>query len=199
MKKQTNQKEHMQNTASVSQLSLFKASEPSTVEQIVQKPRAKPAHTWSFRADIPLVREPRSDATGRAIAVRTPEDMASQCADLANSAQEAFVVFDLNTRNNVIDRRLVSLGLLDASLVHPREVFRGAILNAAAAVILAHNHPGGDPNPSAEDLRITRQIIEAGRILGIKVLDHVVIGRPSPDRTKAHCSLREAGLVTFEA
>ena len=81
----------MQNTAAVSQLSLFKASEPPAVEQVFKKPNARPAHTWAFRVEVPLVRE----TTCRAIPVRTPEDMAGQCADLANSAQEAFVAFDL--------------------------------------------------------------------------------------------------------
>ncbi len=189
----------MQNTASVSQLSLFKASEQSAVEQVVKKPRAKSANTWAFRVELPMVREPQADATGKAIAVRTPEEVAAQCTDMAQSAQEVFVVFDLNTRNNIIDRRLVTLGLIDSSLVHPREVFRGALLNNAAAIVVAHNHPSGDPNPSAEDLRITRQLIEAGRILGIKLLDHVVIGRTSPDRAKGHLSMREAGLVSFES
>ena len=189
----------MQNTAAVSQLSLFKASEPPAVEQVVKKPRAKPPHSWAFRFDVPQVREPMTTAAGTAIPARTPENIAAQCSDLATSAQEAFVVFDLNTRNNIIDRRLVTLGLLDSSLVHPREVFRGAILNAAAAILVAHNHPSGDPTPSAEDLRITRQLIAAGKVLGIKVLDHVVIGRPAPDRIRAHCSLREAGLVEFDS
>ncbi len=188
----------MQNTASVSQLSLFKASEPPAVEQIVKKPRAKPAHTWAFRVELPMVREPKADANGRAIAARSPESIAAQCEDLAHSAQEAFCVFDLNSKNNIIDRRLVTLGTLDASLVAPREVYKGAIQNSAAAIVAVHNHPSGDPAPSSEDVRITRQLIEAGRILGIKLLDHVVIGRPSPDRVKGHCSMREAGLVEFE-
>ena len=193
----------MQNTAAVSQLSLFKAQEPPAVERCLppecrHSRRAKPANTWAFRVELPMVREPQTDANGRAVAVRTPESIAAQCSDMAQSAQEAFVVFDLNSKNNVIDRRLVTLGILDASLVHPREVFRGALLNNAAAIILAHNHPSGDPTPSAEDVRITRQLIQAGQVLGIKVLDHVVIGRPSPDRVRAHCSFRETGLVEFQ-
>ena len=188
----------MHNAASVSQLSLFKASEPSAVEQVVRKPRSKPSNAWAFRVELPMVREPQADANGKAIAVRTPEEVAAQCADMAQSAQEVFVVFDLNTRNNIIDRRLVTLGLLDSSLVHPREVFRGALLSNAAAIVVAHNHPSGDPTPSAEDVRITRQLIQAGQVLGVKLLDHVVIGRPSPDRAKGHCSLREAGLAQFE-
>jgi DNA repair protein RadC len=149
---------------------------------------------------MPLVRDCMRDPTGSPVRARAPEDVAAICADLRQSAQEAFVVIDLNARNNVIDKRLVTLGLLDASLVHPREVFRGAIVNAAAAVIVAHNHPSGDPTPSSEDLRITRQLVEAGRILSIKVLDHIVIGRPDAvGPGSAHfISLRESGLVTFE-
>ena len=187
----------MQTTESVSQLSLFKAQEPPAVEQVVRKPRARPAHAWAFRVEFPQVREPMTNAAGLAVAARTPECIADQCADLATSAQEAFVAFDLNSKNNIIDRRLVTLGILDSSLVHPREVFRGALLNNAAAIVVAHNHPSGDPTPSAEDVRITRQLVQAGQVLGIKVLDHVVIGRPSPDRAKGHCSLREAGLIEF--
>jgi DNA repair protein RadC len=90
---------------------------------------------------------------------------------------------------------------LDASLVAPREVFRGAVADSAAAIVCAHNHPSGDPTPSAEDVRITRQLVEAGRILGIRVLDHVVIGRPDATGPGApgFLSLRESGLVTFES
>ena len=105
--------------------------------------------------------------------------------------KEHFYVFGLDGRNNlkVIDRATV--GILDASLVHPREVFRKAIAAAVAAVTLAHNHPSGDPSPSSEDIRITRQLVEAGKILDISVLDHVIIG----DHT--HLSMREQGLVQF--
>ncbi len=94
----------------------------------------------------------------------------------------------------------MSLGILDASLVHPREVFRGALLNSAAAVVVAHAHPSGDPTPSAEDIRITRQLVEAGRILAVRVLDHIVIGRADATApgSPAFVSLREAGLVSFE-
>lgn len=87
-------------------------------------------------------------------------------------------------------------GILNASLVHPREVFREAIRMAAAAVIVAHNHPSGDPTPSAEDIQITRQLLETGKVVDIQLLDHIVIGgkRPHP---APYISLREAGLVDF--
>ena len=146
-----------------------------------------------MRVDLPQVREAQTDANGNSVRLRDPAACALACADIQTAAQELFICFDLNSKNGVIDRRLVSLGLLDASLVHPREIFRGAIVAGAAAVICIHNHPSGDPTPSAEDIRITRQLVDAGRILGIRVLDHVIIGRPN------HTSLREQGLVSFEA
>ena len=157
---------------------------------------AKPPSAWSMQITLPQVREAQADTNGNAVRIRTPEEVAAACADMATAAQEMFVCFDLTAKNTVIDRRLVTLGLLDASLVHSREVFRGALQNNAAALVCVHNHPSGDPTPSAEDVRITRQLVEAGKILGINVLDHVVIGRATPDRA-GHQSLREAGLVSF--
>ena len=84
--------------------------------------------------------------------------------------------------------------------MHPREVFRPGILAQAAAIILAHNHPSSDCTPSAEDIRITRQLVQAGQVIGIKVLDHVIVGRPGPagSNEKGHLSLRESGLVEFD-
>jgi DNA repair protein RadC len=140
----------------------------------------------SALVQLPLVRE----STGEQ--VRTPEDVLGVCRDMANCAQESFHTLLLDSKNRLINRVLVTLGLADASLVHPREVFRAAIENNAIAVVLVHNHPSGDPTPSAEDLRITRKLIEAGRIIDIKVIDHVVIGRQPPV-----LSMREAGLVAF--
>ena len=172
------------------------AAEIATPAPSTQPRRARPASAWSMQITLPQVREAAADANGRAIKINTPEAIAAQCADMATAAQEMFVVFLLNAKNNVIDRCLVTLGILDASLVHPREVFRGAVAAAAAAIVAVHTHPSGDPTPSAEDIKITRQLVAAGEILGIKVLDHVIIGRATPDR-KGHTSLRESGLVTF--
>jgi len=141
---------------------------------------------------LPLVREAAQD-----IVVRTPEDVYQLCQDIADLAQEAFHVLLLSTKNLLIDRQMVSLGVADASLAHPREVFRLAIGQlTTSAVILAHNHPSSDPTPSAEDIRITRQMIEAGKILDIKVLDHVVIGRHR-GMNKPYLSMREAGICDF--
>jgi DNA repair protein RadC len=129
--------------------------------------------------------------------LKTPEDVYRVCCDIAGLAQEAFHVLSIDAKNRLINRHLVSLGLVDASLVHPREVYRQVIPIGASAVVLVHNHPSGDPTPSAEDLRITRQLVEAGRIIDIKVLDHVIVGRPGPDGQPAFLSMRESGLVAF--
>jgi DNA repair protein RadC len=94
-----------------------------------------------------------------------------------NEGREHFLSFPLNTRNVPLGAYIVSVGTVNCSIVHPREVFRVAVIENAASVIIAHNHPSGDPTPSEEDLAITRRLQEAGRLLGIEVLDHVIIGR----------------------
>ena len=104
-----------------------------------------------------------------------------------NPEVECFAVFLLNTRRRIKGHHIVSTGTLDTILVHPREVFRLALAAAAAAIILTHNHPSGDPTPSEADIKVTRDLIRAGQLLKIEVLDHVIIGRPR------HCSLRELG------
>jgi len=96
---------------------------------------------------------------------------------LSGLAQEEFLVVLLNAKNNVIDVVSITRGTLTASLVHAREVFRPAIQRSAHAIILAHNHPSGDPRPSREDIQITKQLSEAGKQLGIEVLDHLIIGK----------------------
>ena len=120
----------------------------------------------------------------------TPDSVESFLADLKSLAQEVFVVITLNTKNRVIQRHLVSIGTVNSTLVHPREVFRPAIQDGASALILAHNHPSSDVTPSSEDIKITKQLISAGTIIGIKVLDHVIIADKA-------LSLREAGLCHF--
>lgn len=109
--------------------------------------------------------------------IATPNDVALQCMDLAWQKQENFVVLFLNSKNVLISRELVSIGTLNAALVHPRDVFRLAIEVNAAAMICVHNHPSGDPSPSPEDISLTKRLMESGQIMGIDVLDHVIIGR----------------------
>ena len=100
---------------------------------------------------------------------------------------ECFVVLILNTRRRVKGHQLVTIGTMDTLLVHPREVFRVAVITSASAVILMHNHPSGDPAPSGADVTVTRELIRAGQVIKIEVLDHVIMGNPN------YSSLREHG------
>ena len=108
-----------------------------------------------------------------AAAIRGPDDVLAQVRDLPRARKEHFVVLLLNARHEVQCRETVSIGSLNASIVHPREVFLPAILHSAASVVLVHNHPSGDPEPSEEDLSITRRLVQVGELVGIDVLDHV--------------------------
>jgi DNA repair protein RadC len=123
-------------------------------------------------------------------ALRSPEDVFRHFgARLRRLAQERFVVVCLDGRHRVLGEEMVSQGTLTASLVHPREVFRPALRASAAAVILVHNHPSGDPTPSAEDRAVTERLARAGEILGVRVLDHVVVAE------RGYVSLREDGAL----
>ena len=95
---------------------------------------------------------------------------------LRDAKQETFAVILLDSKNRYLREKTVALGSLNQSIVHPREVFRPAIQGAAASVILVHNHPSGDPSPSDEDVRVTERLVEAGKLLGIQVLDHIIVG-----------------------
>lgn len=106
---------------------------------------------------------------------------------------ENFQVVLLNTRRRLIRVENISQGTLDTILVHPREVFKSAIAANAAALVLVHNHPSGDPTPSEADIKVTRDLIRAGQLLKIEVLDHVIIGRATKERPKDYVSLRELG------
>jgi DNA repair protein RadC len=107
---------------------------------------------------------------------------------------ETFQVLLLNTRRRLIRvEQTISHGTLDTILVHPREVFKSAIAANAAAIVLAHNHPSGDPTPSEADIKVTRDLIRAGQLLKIEVLDHIILGRATLDRPKDYASLRELG------
>lgn len=121
--------------------------------------------------------------------IRGPEQIYEQCEDIRVTLREHFVGFYLNARHQVLLRDVISIGSLSASIVHPREVFKPAISLSAASIVLAHNHPSGDPTPSEEDLAITRRLHEAGRMLGIELVDHVVVARDS------FVSMRERKLL----
>ena len=116
---------------------------------------------------------------------------------LAGKMQEECHVLLLDTRNRLIRDETVTVGLADRSQLHPREVFRAAIRceGGCTRIILVHGHPSGDPTPSPQDIAITRQIAEAGKILGIEVIDHVILGRRTPAQERDYLSLREAGAM----
>ena len=119
--------------------------------------------------------------------IKCAEDVLPFLSDIKDKSQEHFVCITLNGANEVIQKRIVTVGLLDKSLVHPRDVYADVIADRAAAVIFAHNHPSGDVQPSDEDVQTQIRLIEAGKILGIRVLDHVIVSR------KAYFSFDESG------
>ncbi|MEW5799879.1 MAG: DNA repair protein RadC [Bacteroidota bacterium] len=122
--------------------------------------------------------------------IRTPEDVANRYKpQLRDLKQEVFMVLCLSSSNKIIQERTITKGLLNSSLTHPREVFREAILENAASVILLHNHPSGNLEPSREDIQITKQLVEAGKIIGISVQDHIIIGGDN------FTSMMERGLM----
>jgi DNA repair protein RadC len=95
---------------------------------------------------------------------------------IADPNKEFFIALYLNTKNGIIKQEVISIGSLSANVVHPREVFRTACMVSASSIIVAHNHPSGDPTPSREDIELTKKLVDAGKIIGIEVLDHVIIG-----------------------
>jgi DNA repair protein RadC len=123
------------------------------------------------------------------VKITVAQDILQLVADIAGKQQEYFVCISLNGANEVIEKRVVTIGLLDQSPVHPREVFADVIADRAAAVIFAHNHPSGELRPSTADLRMHEQLTEAGKILGLRVLDHVIVTR------RGYLSFQEAGLI----
>jgi len=121
--------------------------------------------------------------------IQSPSDVLPLVADLRAKHQEYFVTISLNGANEVIEKRIVTVGLLNSSQIHPREVFADVITDRAASVILVHNHPSGSVSPSEDDIQITKQLVEAGRILGISVLDHIIVSK------KGYISMKEKGFI----
>lgn len=122
--------------------------------------------------------------------IRSPQDGAEYVMEeMRILNQEHFVALFLNTKNQIIHRQTIFVGSLNASIVHPREVFREAVKRSSASIIVAHNHPSGDPAPSQEDIHVTRRLVEAGKMIGIEVLDHLIIG------DRKFVSLKEKGYL----
>lgn len=123
---------------------------------------------------------------------KSPEEAYNAIKTITNvqeEAQEVFGILVLNTKNKIVAVHEVSRGILNASIIHPREVFKPAVLHNAASIICFHNHPSGNPEPSRDDIEITNRLVEAGKIIGIEILDHIIVG---DDR---YISLKERGVV----
>jgi DNA repair protein RadC len=143
--------------------------------------------TWRFKESIELDPE---FVNKRSVVIRSPSDVFENYQSLfKDQVRERFVVLWPNSANKVIGFEIITEGLLNSSLTHPREVFRGAIVSTSASIILAHNHPSGNPEPSQEDISITKQIVESGKIIGIPVHDHIIFADNN------FTSLAERGLV----
>ncbi len=123
------------------------------------------------------------------IKITSAEDVHRELQEYANKKQEHFLVITLDGASHIIEKRIISIGTLNQSLVHPREVFADAVSDRAAGIIIAHNHPSGQLEPSIEDKRVTKRLKEVGTIMGIELLDHVILSK------EGYLSLREEGLV----
>lgn len=149
-----------------------------------------------LKAAFTLARHLRERTHERPTVITAPADAAELVREeMRLLDRESFRVILLNTKNAWIKTCPVSLGSLNASIVEPREVFKDAITSSAAHVILAHNHPSGDPTPSSEDIAITKRLVKAGELLGITVHDHIILGRRTKDHDQDFVSLKEIGLL----
>ena len=149
------------------------------------------AYPWSVKADCIVITN-KSAARLMPVRSRSSADASTLLHTyLADVDREHFVVLMLDQKNKIIGIHTVSIGSLSASVVHPREVFKPAILSNAANILIAHNHPSGQPQPSQEDRVLTVRLAAAGKLLGISVLDHVIIG----DGTSAYFSFADEGLL----
>lgn len=148
----------------------------------------------ALKAAFTLARRVAEEIRQEPPTLDTPERIADLLRERNRAYQvENFQVVVLNTRRKLIRIDNISQGTLDTILVHPREVFKPAIAANAAAIVLVHNHPSGDPTPSEADIKVTRDLIRAGQLLKIEVLDHVILGRKTQSRERDYVSLRELG------
>jgi len=162
----------------------------ASVEELSSIKGIGPAKAAQIKAALEMGKRMAASSSEARPSVCSPRDASNLVMeDMRYLDRESFRVILLDTKNHVLGIETVSLGSLNASIVHPRELFRHAIRRSAAAVILVHNHPSGDPTPSREDLEITRRIRDAGQLLGIDVLDHLVIG------DNRFVSLKETGFI----
>lgn len=175
----------------LSQLGDLKGIAEASLEELTQVKGIGLAKAAQIKAAFEIAErlDDPPEVTGKP-QVKTPEEVANQVSgSLKDKKKEHFLALLLDTRSRLIRISEISVGSLDSSIVHPREVFKEALYASAASVIFVHNHPSGDPEPSADDIKLTKRLVEAGAVMGIEVLDHVIIGN------KKHLSLKREGLL----
>jgi DNA repair protein RadC len=167
-----------------------KAISQATLEELSQIKGIGIAKAAQIKACFELAKRETLEAEEENFDIKNPEAVCRLIgSSIKEKAKEHFKLILLNSRNKKIGISTISIGTLTTSLVHPREVFKEALAHSAASVILAHNHPSGDPEPSEDDLKITRKLVESGKILGVEVIDHIIVGKNS------FYSFREKGLI----
>jgi DNA repair protein RadC len=162
----------------------------SNWDELTQVRGVGPAKALQLQASIELGRRLARSRLPDMARISRPQDAADLLMEeMRHLREEQFVCLFLNTKNQVVGRQTLSIGSLNASIVHPREVYRAAIRRSSASILCAHNHPSGDPTPSPEDVALTRRLAEAGTLIGIELLDHLVIG------DNRFISLKETGCM----
>ncbi len=161
----------------------------ASLEELLEEKGIGPAKAVSVKAAIEMGRRMAQESQLK-VQIKSPDDVKDiVMEEMRYFDREHFRVIYLDRKGGMLEMQDISVGGLHSSIVHPREVFKVAVKKSAASLILVHNHPSGDPTPSQEDVEITRRLIEAGNIMGITVLDHIIIG----DNT--YCSLKSKGLI----
>lgn len=171
----------------------FRRLQEASLEELTQAKGIGPVKAATIKAALEIGRRVALDIETR-ILIKSPEDVKNVVSqmliqEMRDYDREHFMALYLDRKGGLIVKEDISVGGLHSSIVHPREVYKTAVKRSAASIILAHNHPSGDPTPSREDVEITHRLVEAGRIMGIEILDHVVIGE------NIYCSLKEKGLI----
>jgi len=168
----------------------IKAISEATIEELSQIKGIGFAKAAQIKACFELGKRQDLEPELKDFDIKNPQSVVKAIqSSIKDKAKEHFKLILLNTRNKIIGISTVSIGTLNSNLVHPREVFKDAISHSAASVVFAHNHPSGDPEPSEDDLTITKRLTEAGKILGIEVLDHIIITK------NGFFSFKEKGLI----
>lgn len=162
----------------------------ASVEEIQEVRGVGPAKACQIKAALELAKRMTALGGESMPVIRSPQDIAALVMEeMRLLDREHFKTISVNTKNQVLAIETVSIGSLNSSIVHPREVFKNPLKRSAAAIVLVHNHPSGDPTPSSEDVAVTGRLVEGGKILGMEILDHIVIG------DKKYVSLREKNMM----